>query len=75
MISRLRMTVDDCLEEYKAFGSDVFGKPRPFTMKTIIWDKFSWKRLQKVIEDVTLRHCEDPHARTKWPSPEDLCRT
>jgi hypothetical protein len=75
MISRLRMTIDDCLEEYKTLGSDVFGKPRPFTMKTMMWDKFNWKRLHRAIEDVTLRHCENPRVTTKWPSPDDLCRT
>jgi hypothetical protein len=75
MISRLRMTVDDCLKEYKTLGSNVFGKPRPFTMKSLMWDKFNCKRLHKVIEDVTLRHCENPHVTTKWPLPDDLCRT
>jgi hypothetical protein len=75
MLSRLRMTVDECLEEYRTLGSDVFGKPRLFTMKTILRDKYDWKRLHKAIEDATYRHCENPHEATKWPSPEDLSRT
>jgi hypothetical protein len=75
MISRFRMTVDDCLQEYKTLGGDVFGKPRPFTMKSLLWDKFNEKRLHKAIVDVTFRHCENPQVTTKFPSPKDLCRT
>jgi hypothetical protein len=75
MISRLRMTADDCLEEYRTLGIDVFDKPRPLTMKSLLWDKFNWRRLHKAIEFVTLRHCENPHVRAKLLSPEDICLT
>jgi hypothetical protein len=75
MISRFRMTVDDCLHEYRTLGSYVFGKPRLFTLNTLLWDKFNENRLHKAIEDVTFRHCEDPRVTTTFPSPDDLCHT
>lgn len=75
MISRFRMTVDDCLQEYRTLGSDVFGKPRILTMKSVLWNKFNEKRLHKAIEDVTFRHCENPRVPARFPSPKDLCQT
>jgi hypothetical protein len=75
MISRFRMTVDECLQEYRTLGSDVFGKPRLFTLKSLLGNKFNEDHLYKAIQGVTLRHCEDPRATTRFPSPKDLCRT
>lgn len=75
MVSRFRMTVDECLLEYKALGSEVFGRPRLLSMKGILWNKFNEERLHKAIEDVTSRHCENPQVTTRFPSPKDLCRT
>lgn len=58
MLSQYRMTVEDCIDEYKKMGSAVFGKPRrlhaanwPLTDRT----KFSTKRLEGAFEDVIHR--------------------
>ncbi len=75
MISRFRMTVDDCLHEYRTLGSDVFGKPRLLTLKSLLWNKFNEQRLKNAIQKVTFRHCEDSRVTTKFPSPKDICRT
>jgi hypothetical protein len=75
MVSRFRMTVDDCLQEYKTFGSEVFGRRRILSMKGVLWNKFNEEHLYKVIEDVTSRHCENPSVTTRFPSPKDICRT
>lgn len=72
------MTVDDCIDEYKSLGGEIFGNPRvPSTKYALIWHRFSAKRLEKVIQDVTSRHSD---ARTlefevTYPSDEALCRT
>lgn len=76
MLSRLRMTVDDCLEEYKILGGKVFGSPRPLAVGGILWHKFAWRRLHDAIEDVTRKNISRGEARigVKFPSDEDLCR-
>jgi len=56
MLSRLRMTVDDCLQEYEALGGKIFGHPRPFSIKGVLWHKFNHRRLKKAVKQVTSRH-------------------
>ncbi|KAL8957751.1 MAG: hypothetical protein Q9193_005056 [Seirophora villosa] len=77
MLSRLRMTVDDCISEYKSFGQKIFGRPRPGAHGGILWHKFDYNTLEKVIQDVTERHSEQSEEFTglSFPSDEDICRT
>lgn len=76
MLSRFRMTVDDCIEEYKTLGEKIFGHPRPLASKSAIpWHKFSAKKFEEVIQDVTTRHSERDEFTVSYPSHEDLCRT
>lgn len=76
MLSRFRMTVDDCIEEYKALGEKIFGHPRLLATKgAILWHKFNAKNFVKVICDVTSRHSEGGEFAVDYPSREDLCRT
>lgn len=76
MLSRLRMTVDNCIDEYKCLGEKVFGNPRPMALKgAILWHKFSAQALEQVIKDVTSRHSEAREFEATFPSDEDLCRT
>ncbi len=56
MLSRFRMTVDDCIKEYKTLGERIFGHPRPMTIGGLPWNRFSAKVLENVIRDVTSRH-------------------
>jgi hypothetical protein len=74
MLSRFRMTVDDCLAEYKTLGEKIFGHPRPFAKGAIIWHKFNYRVLEEVIKDVTSRHSEKVEYNTDYPLDEDLCR-
>lgn len=58
MLSRFRMTVDDCIQEYETFAGEVFGKPRAFPQ--IRWYitkriKFDYRNLEKAISDVIKR--------------------
>lgn len=76
MLSRLRMTVDDCIAEYKTLGQKIFGNPRPLAFGAIMWHKFDHRVLQDVIEDVTARHSDrSEEFERNFPSDKDLSRT
>ena len=55
MLGRLRMTVRECLIEYKNLGNLVFGHRRP-----LHYYRYSHKKLEASIKDVVMRHCYDP---------------
>ncbi|KAL8926793.1 MAG: hypothetical protein Q9172_001670 [Xanthocarpia lactea] len=76
MLSRLRMTVDDCINEYKTLGQKIFGNPRPLAFGAVMWHKFNYRVLEDVIKNVTRRHSEKSEEDVlHFPSDEDLCRT
>lgn len=76
MLSRLRMTVDDCIAEYENFGQRVFGNPRPLALGAVMWHKFDHRVLQAVIESVTERHSgRNEEFDLYFPCDEELCKT
>jgi hypothetical protein len=75
MLSRLRMSVDDCLYEYERLAGKIFGKPRPLALGAILWHKYSGKKLEKAIKDVTRRHGNIHPFGCNFSLDEDLCRT
>ncbi|KAL8907085.1 MAG: hypothetical protein Q9207_001626 [Kuettlingeria erythrocarpa] len=76
MLSRLRMSVDDCISEYKTLGQKIFGSPRPLAFGAVMWHKFDARVLEEVIHSVTARHSERSEVdELDFPSDEDLCRT
>lgn len=76
MLSRLRMTVDDCINEYKTLGQKIFGHPRPLAFGAILWHKFDHRVLERVLQDAITRHSEaSEEYELQFPSDEDLCRT
>lgn len=76
MLSRFRMSVDDCMKEYETLGQEVFGNPRPPSMKGLLWHKFDSKILRRVIEDVTSRQAEiQPNGQVTYPCPRNRCQT
>jgi len=77
MLSRLRMTVEDCIKEYKDLGGKIFGHPRLLPNKGIVWHKFNSDKLHAVIEDVVQRNHTKiiNQIRHMYPSDEDLCKT
>ena len=74
MLSRFRMTVDDCITEYKTLGAKVFGNPRPMAMGGILWHKFDHRTLETAIKDVTKRYSEPGDFGGLYPMDEDVCR-
>lgn len=74
MLSRFRMTVDDCIKEYKALGGKVFGNPRPLAKGAILWHKFDYRILEAAIKDVTQRYSELGDFGGLYAMNEDVCR-
>lgn len=54
MLGRLRMTVLQCLREYKMLGNEVFRNRRP-----LHYYRYSYKKIEHVIKDVVSRNCRD----------------
>jgi hypothetical protein len=73
MLCRFRMTVDDdCLDEYKRMGQDIFGKPRIVSQRNIAiakWPKYSAVHMEKAFKKVNKQRGLGPFA-----SQEDAAR-
>lgn len=74
MLSRFRMTVDDCIKEYQTLGAKVFGHPRPLAKGAILWHKFDYRTLEAVIKDVTQRYSEPGEFGGNYAMNEDVCK-
>lgn len=76
MLSRFRMSVNDCISEYKSLGERVFSHPRHFSTGGLLWHKFGWRPLEDAIKQVTNRHCFTERSfGARFPSDPDFCRT
>ena len=81
MLGRFRMTVQDCLDEYYAFGGKVFGSARHFTRKNtgiIPRSQYDTSRLEKIFKRVCEERNEDVVnncRRIRFPFKGDLCKT
>ena len=77
MLSRLRMTVEECISEYQSLGEQVFGHPRPLNIGGFPWHKFDYRVLESVIQDVTARYGDKNEFDDAVPfsSNEAFCRT
>ena len=58
MSARLRVTVDECIHEYRTIGDEVFGHPGVISSGGTFGHELDCKPFEKVIEDVTGNHCE-----------------
>jgi hypothetical protein len=54
MLGRLRMTVVQCLHDYKILGTLVFGHRR-----LLHYYRYSHKKLESSVKDVVMRNCAD----------------
>lgn len=82
MLSRLRMSVAECLEQYKNFGRAIFINKRKVSAFGYPKTKHSKKPLVAAINDLTKERSpletDEQEIRPEYqmfPSPEDLCRT
>ncbi|EKJ69740.1 hypothetical protein FPSE_10056 [Fusarium pseudograminearum CS3096] len=81
MLGRLRFSVDEALDTYKSFGNAVFGKPRWFHVRSILWyprTKFSCRKTREAFQDAikkALKRDHDPaigHTRDRLPQRADI---
>ena len=56
MLSRFRMTVDDCIKEYKNLGQRLFKHPRRIAKGGFPWHRFSASVLEDFMRGLTSRH-------------------
>ncbi|KAK3321368.1 acyl transferase/acyl hydrolase/lysophospholipase [Cercophora scortea] len=85
MLSRLRMPVEDCLEEYKRLAGNVFGKPRLIHKVGVLGaigvtkqTKFKTEKLEHAIKDVLRRRGEralDSSDMMLFQTQTGLCRS
>ncbi|KAF7865472.1 hypothetical protein EAF04_006447 [Stromatinia cepivora] len=80
MLSRLRMSIDDCIQEYENLGEKIFGQPRKLSMRgPIPWnrEKYDHRKLEEVIKDVVKRRAwkKDQITDSVYPSNPERCRT
>ncbi|KZM24237.1 uncharacterized protein EKO05_0005788 [Ascochyta rabiei] len=83
MLGRFRMTVDDCLQEYKQMSHSIFGRPRWISQRNIgmPWPKYSARGMKKAFQDVSLRRCDSSttgrhHSTTPtFPMTEGVSQT
>ena len=85
MLSRLRMTVRDCIEEYKALCPRIFGRPRfvtelHFGLFGVHRTKYDTDAFRRILEDVASKRDEIKDGHTNFriqfgSSRKDLCKT
>ncbi|KAL9004625.1 MAG: hypothetical protein Q9188_002567 [Gyalolechia gomerana] len=76
MLSRLRMTVDDCITEYKTLCRKVFDTRRPFSPGFAPWASYNYNVLETVIEEIIARNDQYTEGiMPGFPSDGDLCKT
>jgi hypothetical protein len=79
MLSRLRMSVDEAIEEYERLAGFIFGHPRIFSIRGPIpfpRDKYSSKRVVEVVQHVVLsRLCGTSMGQDLFASHERMCKT
>jgi hypothetical protein len=82
MLSRFRMTVDDCIWEYENLAGKVFGKARMFHQMFVptFWlkrPKYDADELEMVIKGVARRRGEisGSNDAATFSTKKELCRT
>lgn len=82
MLVILRMSVDDCLEEYEDISGQVFGHPRPVHQAGNLgvffeMNKYSTSNLEYAIKSLLRRRGElanDHDDAMQFRTPKGLCR-
>jgi hypothetical protein len=58
MLGRLKLTVDQCIDEYKELGEAIFAHPRKAHVQNKLWlcSKFDWRNVESVMNQVVDRY-------------------
>jgi hypothetical protein len=81
MLGRLRMNVDECIEDYKTMGGIIFGRPRLFSMRGPLpanRSKYDHEKLKGAVEAVVNQRLVghgDHLGDHTFPSSQERCRT
>ena len=81
MLGRLRMNVDECIEDYKRMGGIIFGRPRLFSMRGPLpanRSKYDHEKLKVAVEAIVnhrLAGHGDHLGDHTFPSSQERCRT
>ena len=83
MLGRLRMTVDECIVEYKTLSPNIFTKIRRMKVgirfqgkpDLVIKDRFDHKAIETGIQALLTKRGIDPEALFKETSNESKCMT
>lgn len=76
MLSRLRMTVDDCITEYNTLCEKVFDTWRPFSPGFAPRGSYNYKVLETVVREMIARNNQYIEGTAPgFPSDGDLCKT
>jgi hypothetical protein len=79
MLSRLRMSVADCLQQYEVVGGKVFGEPRKVSILGWPHNRYHKAPLVKAIQDIVAQRVPNERESSEekfqmFPAPADLCR-
>jgi hypothetical protein len=81
MLSRLRMDVDDTIDEFKRLAATIFGKPRIISLHGPIFfprPKYDYRILERAFKqvlDARLPKLRHNISGQKFPSNPEMCRT
>ena len=81
MLGRLRMNIDQCIEDYKRMGGVIFGRPRLLSMRGPLpanRSKYDHRKLKAAVEAVVNRRLAghgDHLGDHTFPSSQERCRT
>lgn len=81
MLSRLRMDVDDAIDEFIKLAGDIFGRPRMFSLRGPIIcprPKYDYHVLERAVGqllDARLPKLRYNMGGPKFPSNPEMCKT
>jgi hypothetical protein len=85
MLGRLRMSIDECLQEYPLIAKEAFGKKKNIFQRIASGAKYDETPLVQEMERLvgSRTHEKDPRDKPsigqyqydRYPSPGDLCKT
>ena len=58
LLGRLNLTVEECLDEYRNLGSEIFAHPRRVHAHNRLWagSKYDYRRFETLVHGVVGRH-------------------
>lgn len=74
MLSRLRMSIADCIRIFPIMAERIFSK-RSFSIGGLLKDKYDSGILEEELRRIVSERTGSLSNLSRFPSPPDLCRT